>query len=269
MSNKIEILLKDIFKHILKFKLLLFDLNHYNRYDTLHIVTEKCMEKTFKRKDLITRIVVLATDMGMNIADSAKSLMEKINKTYNISWMKKKRIRDLIDTEFFIWSWSLALYYGSIRYTNRYITEETSFYQKIFEDYFAVVMKNDNSCLEIFDFWKNYVQNVLDIPEKDYQGRKDYNQRVLEKLTNMLSLKILKYIHSDIVELDVDKLNEMWGQHIIVIQEELEVIVGRITYVLNYHFNEANEAKILAALEEIRSREPVKSLIKKWQSEYS
>jgi len=130
-------------------------------------------------------------------------------------------------------------------------------------------MKNDNSCLEIFDFWKNYVQNVLDIPEKDYQGRKDYNQRVLEKLTNMLSLKILKYIHSDIVELDVDKLNEMWGQHIIVIQEELEVIVGRITYVLNYHFNEANEAKILAALEEIRSREPVKSLIKKWQSEYS
>jgi len=227
------------------------------------------MEKTSKGIDLITRIVVLATDMGMNITDSSKTLREKIDKTYNISWIKKKRIRDLIDTEFFIWAWSLALYYGSIHYMNRYITEEALFYQKIFEDYFAVVLKNDNSCFEIFEFWKNYIQNVLDIPEKDYQGRKNYNQRVLEKLTNMLSLKILRYIHSDIVELDIDKLNEMWGQHIIVIQEELEVIVGRITYVLNYHLNEADEASIQAAFEDIRSREPVKSLIKKWQSKYS
>jgi len=206
---------------------------------------------------IVTRIVVLATAIGINVADLCKSFRDNIHTTYNLSWLKKKRLRDIIDTEFFIWSWALATYYGSVHFLSQKMAEEAALYQKIFEDYFAIVSKDENS-FDIYDFWKNYIDDVLNIPEKDYQGRKGYNERVLEKLTTMLSLKILKYVHRDIVELDIQDLNEIWGQQIIDVQEDLELIVYQIIDVLNHYLKEADESNIELAFEAARNKEPVR-----------
>lgn len=216
---------------------------------------------------IVARIVVLATAIGINIADFCKSFRKKIYKTYSLSWLKKKRLRHVIDTEFFIWSWALATYYGSVHFLNQQMSEEAALYQEIFEDYFVVVSEHDNS-YDIYDFWKNYIEDVLNISEKDYQGRKGYDERVLEKLTTMLSLKILKYVHRDIVELDIKDLNEIYRQHIMDVQEDLKIIVYLIIDVLNHYLKEADESNIQIAFEAAHNREPVKSLITKWQANY-
>ena len=215
--------------------------------------------------DLITRIVVLATDLGLHIADSSKSFRNSVCKTYNLSWLKNKRLRHVLDTEFFIWTWTMATYYGAVHCLSQGMSKEASLYQSIFEDYFSVVLK-DRDTFEIFHFWKKYIDDVANISEEDYQGRYGYSERILEKLTDMLSLKTLRYIHEEIVELDIDALNETWGEHIIAVQQDLEFVVYRIVDVINQYFTEIDESSVEVAFEAIRNKEPVKSLIAQWQA---
>jgi len=207
---------------------------------------------------LVTQIVVLATAIGINIADFSKSVRNNIHETYHLSRMKKARLRNIIDTDFFIWSWALSTYYGSLHFLNEQMAEEAALYQKIFDDYFSLVSKEDNSS-DIYGFWKNYIDDVLNIPEKHYQGRKGYNERVLEKLTTMLSLRILKYVHRDIAELNIQDLNEIWGQQIIDVQENLELVVYQITDVLNHYLKEPDEQNmaylIFFGKEELKKRD--------------
>lgn len=220
-----------------------------------------------ERTHLITRIVVLATALGINIVDSSKSFRKSVYGIYNLSWLKKKKLRHVLDNEFFIWSWAMATYYGAVHYLSQGMTEEASLYKSIFEDYFLVVPKAQNS-FEIFDFWKQYIDEVASISEENYQGTKDYNERILEKLTNMFSLKTLKYIHRNIVELDTPALNETWGEHVIAVQRDLEFVVYQIVDVINHYFTEADESSVEVAFEAVRNKEPVKSLITKWQARY-
>lgn len=214
---------------------------------------------------IITRIVVLATAIGINIASIYKLLGEKIYETYNLSWLKKKRLKHVIGTEFFIWSWALATYYGSVHFLNQQMSEEAALYQEIFEDYFVVVCKWDGS-YDTYNFWKNNIEDVLNISEIDYQGNKGYDERVIENMTTLFSLKILKYVQSDIFEISLEALNEIYGQPIEEIRENLEIDVYRIIDVLNHYLKEADESEVQIAFEATRNKQPIKSLITKWQA---
>lgn len=215
--------------------------------------------------ELITRTIALATALGLNIADACKSFKKQVNETYDLSLLKKRKLSNVLDTDLFIWAWAVAYHYGTLFFVSKDRSAEASVYQAVLSDYFHVVCTVDNS-FEIFEFWTKYAHEVSIMDEEGHTGN-SRTVAIMEKLANMLSLRVFKYVHSDVFQLGLEEINETWGRHIVSVRENLEFAGYQIVDVIYYYINEAEESTVQSAFDAVRHKEPVASLIKKWKSD--
>ena len=183
------------------------------------------------KDDIIKTTFVFGYALGLNIGNFQKSFKNMLKKYHKID----ARVNGIIDIELFIWVWVMTEYYGSLILMNEGMDEEEYLFRKIHKLFFDEAIEGREDEHRVYEFYDNYISQTLNSRREDYEGQ-DYDQRVKEKLIGIFSLKIFKYINPKIMEMNIDDLNEIYGNHIVAIQREVEIYFSHAIDLITHYF---------------------------------
>ena len=208
------------------------------------------------KDDIIKTTFVFDYALGLNIGNFQKSFNKMLKKYHKIN----ARLKSIIDIELFIWIWVMTEYYGSLILMNKGMDEGEYLFRKIHKLFFDDAIEGREDEHGVYEFYGNYISQTLNSRREDYVGQ-DYDQRVKEKLIGIFSLKIFKYINPKIMEMNIDDLNEIYGNHIVAIQREVENYFSHTKDLIIHYFEETEKFEIREVFEKIRDTKLAKEII--------
>lgn len=214
---------------------------------------------------IIPRSLAFSNAVGLSILDACESFKKQVNEAYMLSWLQKKRLSKILEAEFYIWAWAMANHYGARFLIKEGNTKDASTFQFVLSDYFKVVSPA-KSTHETYYFWIEYPLEVSRIIEEVAQPI-DHDEAVADRLSNMLSLRVLKLIHPNSINFSHDEMEQKWGKHVASVRENLDTTIHLILDVVNHYFSVVSQKTIESTFEAVMDESPVSDLLRKWALE--
>lgn len=203
--------------------------------------------------------------LGLNTGDFSKLLIDELKKACKVPW----RFKTYLMVDLFAWVWAIGEYYSTQYLLNQGMEKESFLFKEILKSYLEVTAKGKNE-YEIYGGYRNYIIEIANMDRDTYYKRwgLNYDERVEEKLVNMLSLRILGLIKPRIKLMNADEINTEYEMDLSRIRGHVEMIFNLTLGLVNHYLREADQAEIEKAFSAVRTNPLIQKVLKHLEGKF-